>query len=139
MQVSVGSGATFAVSASASQQVATLSGSGNVSLGSTVTVGTSNSDTTTSTFSGTITGAGGLTINKAPGVSGGGLTLVGSTNYSYTGTTTINGGTLRMGGIAGSIPTGAAAIYTFNDPADSGNTIINDGTLGASKNGTLSA
>ena len=89
-QLSVGTGTTFNVGAS--QQVATLGGSGTVALGSnTLTVGTN--DSLSSTFSGVITGNGGLIVNKSTGT----LTLQnGSSVNNYLGPTTVNGGTLAI-------------------------------------------
>ena len=51
---------------------------------------------------------------------------------TYTGATTINGGTLRMGQIA--VP---AAIATYSFDGVSGSTVTNTGTGGATLNGTL--
>ena len=88
-QLSVGAGTTFNVGVS--QQVETLSGAGSVTLNSnTLTVGTGPSDTSSSTFSGIISGATGQLILKK--ASGGSLTLTGANIYG--GGTIINGGTL---------------------------------------------
>jgi T5SS/PEP-CTERM-associated repeat protein/autotransporter-associated beta strand protein len=71
------------------QTIGGLSGSGTVSLGSGMLTVNSAAD---STFSGTISGTGGLTKDGS-----GVLTLSGDSDYS--GATTINGGTLRAGAV----------------------------------------
>ncbi|MGN6370575.1 MAG: beta strand repeat-containing protein [Phycisphaerae bacterium] len=57
------------------------------------------------------------------------FTLTLSANNSYTGATTINGGTLRLAAVA------PVASYSFANV--SGNTVVNDGTGGAAMNGTF--
>ena len=89
--VLVGGGATFDLNNFA-ETVGSLAGAGNVTLGSaTLTAG---GDNTTTSFSGTISGTGGLT--KA----GTGTSTLSGAN-TFIGATTINGGTLRAsGGVA---------------------------------------
>src|SRR6202012_62951 len=55
---------------------------------------------------------------------------------SYTGTTTIDAGTLRLDQVSSTTVTaGAIANYTFDNV--SGTTVVNSGTGGAGMNGTL--
>lgn len=77
--------------------IVSLSGSGTVALGSATLVLTNAGDT----FSGTISGTGGLTV------SGGTETLTGAS--SYTGVTTIKGGTLLLSGAGSLAGTGTVA------------------------------
>ncbi len=77
-----------------SQAVGSLAGAGSVTLGSgTLTVGGNNTDTS---FSGVISGTGGLTKAGA-----GTMTLAG--NNTYGGTTAVNAGTLAFTGDTGSL------------------------------------
>jgi autotransporter-associated beta strand protein len=89
-QVSIAAGATLDVNGM-TQQIAALSGP----TGSAVTLGAGqlivNSATSTQ-FAGTISGAGGSLVKGGTGT----LTLAG--NNSYTGSTTVNGGMLRVNG-----------------------------------------
>ncbi|MCU1328686.1 MAG: Extracellular serine protease precursor, partial [Bryobacterales bacterium] len=73
-----------------SQSIGSLAGSGSVSLG-TANLTTGN-DNTSTTFSGSLFGSGGL-VKAGNGT----LTLTGSN--TYTGNTTINGGTLALGSL----------------------------------------
>jgi fibronectin-binding autotransporter adhesin len=77
---------TFDVSAASAPQVTSLSGSGNVLLGSQTLTLTNATDT----FSGVISGMGGLTLT-------GGTQTLSGTN-TYTGPTTVGGGTLVVNG-----------------------------------------
>ena len=82
--VTVAAGATFDLNGFA-DTIASLSGAGNVSLGAaTLTSGDANN----TSYSGTMSGAGGLTKQGA-----GTFTLSGAN--SYTGTTTINAGAIK--------------------------------------------
>jgi autotransporter-associated beta strand protein len=90
----VASGATLDLN-NFNQTIGSLAGAGNVTLGSaTLTTG---SDGTSTTYSGAISGTGGLTKI-------GGGTFVLSGTSSYTGATTINGGTLEVDGSIASSP-----------------------------------
>jgi len=83
--VSIASGAAFQLGGN--DTVASISGAGNIALGSnTLTFG----DTSNQTVSGTISGTGGLVKNSS-----GSITLSGNNNYS--GNTTISAGTIRIG------------------------------------------
>ena len=85
LTVSTGASVDFA---GFSGSTASLSGAGNVILGN----GTFTTGSTTSTFSGNISGVGGLTKSGS-----GNLTLSGVNSYS--GLTSVTGGTLTMGGV----------------------------------------
>ena len=87
--VTVASGATLAFNGF-NQTLASLAGAGSVTMGAgSMAVGGNNASTT---FSGTISGSGGLTKNGT-----GALTLSGAN--TYTGLTTVNTGTLIVNGI----------------------------------------
>ena len=90
-RVTIGSGAQFNLGAS--QQISVLAGSGSVALGGNLlTIG--NSDNQSCTFSGLISGSGGLLAKQGSGM----LTLSGSDTYS--GGTTVDAGTLEAAGTA---------------------------------------
>ncbi|WP_204561551.1 autotransporter-associated beta strand repeat-containing protein, partial [Azospirillum palustre] len=94
--VSVGANGTLNLSAN--ETIGSLSGSGAVTLGGyTLTTGGANSDTT---FSGVLSGTGGLTKTGS-----GTLTLTGAN--SYTGSTTVSAGTLAASG-SGTVGSGSA-------------------------------
>jgi autotransporter-associated beta strand protein len=131
--VTIASGATFDLN-NFSATIGSLSGAGNVTLGSgagaTLTVGGNNSSTT---FSGVISG------NGAPGVpptlvpvtglnktGTGTLTLTGAN--TYTGTTTISGGTLRLG-VANALPTTSNVSLSGNGTLDLNNFNVTIGSL----------
>ncbi len=113
-QVSVNSAAA-AFNAGATQQISSLSGTGFVGItgGATLTVGNP-SDNLSSVYNGIVQGAGALAKSGTGTVTlanlnayGGGTTvnagtLISSTTSSLgTGNVTLNGGTLRVGGVAG--------------------------------------
>ena len=114
----VASGATLDLN-SFNQTIGSLAGAGSVTLGSaTLTTG---NDNTSTTFSGVISGPGGLTK-----VGIGALVLSG--NNTYSGPTTLNTGTLTVNGsIANSAITVNAG--TLAGSGTLGNTTINGGTL----------
>ena len=111
-------GSAFTVAAGAAldlngfnQSIGSLAGAGSVRLGAaTLTTG---SDNTSTTFSGTISGAGGLTK-----IGTGALTLTGVS--SYTGATAVNAGTLVVNG---SIANSAVTV-------NSGGTLRGTGSIG---------
>jgi len=107
----VASGATLNL-ASFNQTIGSLAGAGSVTLGSaTLTTG---NDNTSTTFSGGVSGSGGLTK-----IGAGALTLLGSNSYS--GATAVNAGTLTVNG---SIANSAVTV-------NSGATLAGTGTVGA--------
>jgi autotransporter-associated beta strand protein len=114
------------VSAAASPQVSSLSGSGTVSMG----VQTLQITNAADSFSGVITGTGGITVT------GGTQTLAGTSTYS--GRTVINGGTLSVtGSIAGSsgvaVNSGGTLSGTGSVP---GVTVASGGTLAPGSGGS---
>jgi fibronectin-binding autotransporter adhesin len=94
--VTVNSGATLDL-ASLSQTIGSLAGAGNVAIGTGGTFLTAGGNNTSTIFSGNLSGGGGL-IKNGSGV----LTLSGNNNQS--GSTTVNGGTLRAGIATGFTP-----------------------------------
>lgn len=85
--VEIAPGALFDIASAGAQTVGALSGGGRVSLGTSTLTSDSALD---SVFSGTLDGSGGLTKN------GSGLLILNGVN-TYTGPTTVNGGTLEVG------------------------------------------
>jgi len=116
---SVGSGATLDL-ANFNQTIGSLAGVGSVTLGTAVL--TTGGDNTSTTFSGGISGAGGLTK-----VGSGTLTLTG--NSSYSGATTVNAGTLSVNGSIAASALTVNAGGTIGGNGTIGNTTINGGTL----------
>ena len=115
--VTVASGATFDLNNFA-DTVGSLAGAGNVTLGSaTLTAGGNGSSTT---YSGVMSGTGGLTKAGA-----GAMTLSGAN--TYTGATTINAGTLRASG--GSAIADTSAV-TLANVAGATLDLANDETIG---------
>src|SRR6516225_4392019 len=103
-------GSAFTVAAGAAldlngfnQSIGSLAGAGSVTVGAaTLTTG---SDNTSTTFSGTISGTGGLTK-----IGAGALTLTGVS--SYTGATAVNGGTLSPGNSIGTLTVNGSLVMT---------------------------
>lgn len=105
------------------ETLATVTGSGNITLGSgTLTIGSSSS----STYDGVISETGGLTKQG-----GGRLTL--SSAQTYTGATAVNGGTLRANGDLATSGVTVASGATFNLEASltsgTADVTVNDGGL----------
>ncbi len=138
--VTVASGATFNLN-NYNQSVGSLAGAGDVTLGSaTLTAGSNNTSTT---FSGDISGAGGLTKT------GSGTTTLAGVN-TYSGATTINAGTLQAG-IAHALSTSTELtvasgatfdLNNFNQHVDSlagsGNVTLGSATLVVGANNSSS-
>jgi len=127
--VNIGSGATLALN-DFSQTVNNLTGAGTVNLGTAAATAMTASNSTDTTFSGTITGAGNL-VKTGTGT----LTLSGTN--TYTGGTTISDGTL-IGYDIGAFGTGAIANNaTLQLDFASDNTVNNalSGTGSLIKNG----
>ena len=125
--VTIVSGAVLDVNG-ANQTIGSLTGAS----GSAVKLGSGKltvSSAASSIFAGTIGGAGGSLVKNGSGV----LTLSGPNNYG--GSTTINGGTLRLSNPAAVAAGTPIASYSFANVA--GNTVINGGSGGAAMNGTL--
>src|SRR5262249_4615662 len=117
--LTVNAGGTFDLN-SFNQTIGSLAGAGSVTLGAgTLTTG---SDNTSTTFSGTISGAGGLTK-----IGAGTLVLTGTNPYS--GATAVNGGRLTVNG---AIPNSTLTVNggaTLGGTGTVGNAIISNGTL----------
>jgi autotransporter-associated beta strand protein/T5SS/PEP-CTERM-associated repeat protein len=117
--LTVNAGGTFDLN-NFNQTVGSLAGAGSVMLGAgTLTTG---SDNTSTTFSGTISGPGGLTK-----IGAGTLVLTGTNPYS--GATAVNGGRLTVNG---SIPNSTLTVdggATLGGIGTIGNATINNGTL----------
>jgi YVTN family beta-propeller protein/autotransporter-associated beta strand protein len=107
----VASGATLDLN-SFNQTIGSLAGVGNVALGSAIL--TAGNDNTSTTFSGTVSGAGGLTKI------GSGTLILSGTN-SYSGATSVNAGALVVNG---SIASSAVAV-------NNGAMLAGTGTVGA--------
>ncbi|HSX10885.1 MAG TPA: autotransporter-associated beta strand repeat-containing protein [Chlamydiales bacterium] len=102
------------------QTIASLLGSGAVSLGAAqLTLG---GDNTSTTFSGTISGLGGSLVKTGSGVT----TLSGS--GSYTGTTTVSAGTLKLTGTLAS-PVTVASGATLQGTGQINNAVTVNGTI----------
>ena len=117
--LTVNAGGTFDLN-SFNQTVGSLAGTGSVTLGAgRLSTG---SDNTSTTFSGAISGTGGLTK-----IGAGTLVLTGTNPYS--GATAVNGGRLTVNG---SIPNSTLTVdggATLGGVGTIGNAIINNGTL----------
>jgi autotransporter-associated beta strand protein/T5SS/PEP-CTERM-associated repeat protein len=115
----IANGATLNL-AGFNQSIGSLAGAGAVTLGAaTLTTG---NDNTSTTFSGAISGTGGLTK-----IGTGTLLLTGTSNY--TGATTVNAGTLSVNGSIASSALTVNAGGTIGGNGTIGNTTINGGTL----------
>lgn len=129
---SVGVGGIFDISqTSAGASIVSLTGSGNVILGSqTLTLSSASG-----TFSGVISGAGGLVLT------GGGETLTGSN--TYTGGTTISGGTLYVGdgatagSIVGNVATNGTLAFSRSDTVTFDGVVSGSGGLSQLGTGVL--
>jgi fibronectin-binding autotransporter adhesin len=105
----------------------TLSGKA-IGLSATGLTHTTNDPGDTTTISLALSGSGGVSTTGAG-------TLVLSGNNAYSGGTDIQAGTLQVGG--GAVPGIPQAVYTFD--LVSGSTVLNEGSLDAVKNGTLTS
>ena len=125
--VSVASGATLALSSN--ETIGNLSGAGNIDLGSSVLTTTQTDNTT---FSGNISGTGGLTITQHINA-GYSLTLSGTNSYSGN-TTTTNYGWVRLDGDASVSANSALRIHDSSKV-----TLLSDQTVGSLSMNTTSA
>jgi fibronectin-binding autotransporter adhesin len=117
--VAVAAGATLALSAN--ETIGNLSGAGNVTLGSNTLTSNITADTT---FSGGISGTGGLTVSQS-GAATFALTLSGTNTYTGN-TTTLNFGWLRLNG--------DASVSSSSPLSVNGNsivTLLSDQTVGS--------
>jgi len=133
--VTVASGARFDLVSS--EFIGSLAGAGSVNIGNGNVLDTGGNNTST-TFSGTIFGAGGSLSKSGTGT----FTLTG--NNTYSGTTTINGGTLQIGdgGTTGTLGSGnvannAALAFDRAGTVTIGNVISGTGSLTKLGVGTL--
>ncbi|MHC5351540.1 Ig-like domain-containing protein [Metapseudomonas furukawaii] len=117
--VSVSAGATLALSGN--ESIGNLSGAGSINLGSSTLTTTQTADTT---FSGGISGTGGLTVNQT-GASTFALTLSGTNTYSGP-TITSNFGWLKLDGDASLSGSGALRVN-----GNSVVTLLSDQTVGS--------
>ncbi|WGD29981.1 autotransporter-associated beta strand repeat-containing protein [Ancylobacter sp. WKF20] len=137
--VTVDSGATLTLAAS--ETIGSLSGAGSVIATGGSRVLTAGGNNTSTTFSGTLSAPGqgdSLGLTKA---GTGTFTLTGDSSYS--GGTTISGGTLQLGNggttgsISGNITNNAALIFNRSDDISYSGTISGTGTLQKAGAGTL--
>jgi autotransporter-associated beta strand protein len=127
--VSIAAGATLDLNG-VSQTIGSLSGPGGsaIKLGSGGQLAVSSSASTS--FAGNVSGTGQAGLTKS---GTGTLTLSGAN--TYTGPTTISGGTLQLS--SPTTVTAATPIASYSFSHLLGNTVINDGSGGAGMNGTL--
>ena len=116
---SIAPGATLNL-AGFNQSIGSLAGAGAVTLG--VATLTTGNDNTSTTFSGAVSGTGGLAK-----IGTGTLLITGTSNY--TGATTVNAGTLSVNGSIASSALTVNAGGTIGGNGTIGNTTINGGTL----------
>jgi fibronectin-binding autotransporter adhesin len=119
----IGTGGQLELMGSASSlSLGSIEGSGTISLAdNTLSVGANNR---TTTFSGNITGTNGGLTKTGTGM----LTLASGGNYSFTGLTTVQQGTLELNGrLAGSVTVNAGA--TLGGSGTVGGNLVNSGTL----------
>ena len=104
------------------QLIGALSGSGNITLG--VGILTMNTPKTT-TYNGSISGAGGAVVFQGPGM----LTMTGTN--SYTGGTTVSGGTLQgnTASLQGNINNTATLVFNETSPGTFSGTLTGAGSL----------
>jgi autotransporter-associated beta strand protein len=124
--LNVASGATYIVTGAASSTLGSITGSGEISTDTTVTVGT---DNTSTTFNGLLSGPGGTFVKTGSGT----LTLTGANTYS--GATTINAGTILANNGSGSA-TGSSAVAVNNTATLGGSGTVSAVT--ANSGGTIS-
>ncbi len=128
--LTVASGATFDLN-NLNQTVGSLAGAGNVTLGSATL--SANADNASTTFSGAISGSGGLTK-----IGTGTLTLTGTN--SYTGGTTISAGVLALSGsgsLLGSVTDNATFEFELAAASTFSGDISGSGILHQAGPGTL--
>ncbi len=77
----------------------------------------------------------GVTLSGNPGVGGTATVNAATASIDFQGGLNVASGTLVLNLPAGGKPQGAAAYYSFDNVA--GTTVVNEGSLGTSKNGTL--
>ncbi|WP_162375614.1 autotransporter domain-containing protein [Ancylobacter sp. TS-1] len=131
--VTVASGATLTVNAE--ETIGSLAGAGSVTLAASSGL-TAGGDDSSTTFSGTIAGAGGLTKT------GDGLLILTGTN-TFTGVTTISAGTLQIGdggttgSLAGDVVNNASLVFDRSDTYAFTDAITGSGAVTFTGGGTV--